>query len=136
MINPIEHTRTKDEVKKYKIEPYAVAGDVYSVGNLAGRGGWSWYTGSSSWMYKVGIESILGLKVEENELKIEPHIPENWNEYSIRYRYGQSLYNIKIKNPNGKTSGVEKMLINGREVQEKKVKLDGTGTTYEVEIEM
>ena len=66
MINPIEHSRTKETAKKYKVEPYVIAADIYGAGNLAGRGGWTWYTGSSSWMYKAGIEYILGMKIKGN----------------------------------------------------------------------
>ncbi len=73
-------------------------------GNLAGRGGWTWYTGSSSWMLKAGIEYILGLKIQNNTLKIEPCIESSWEEYSINYKYGTSIYNIKVKNPNGKNT--------------------------------
>ena len=69
MINPIEHSRTKETAKKYKVEPYVIAADIYGAGNLAGRGGWTWYTGSSSWMYKAGIEYILGMKIKGNKQK-------------------------------------------------------------------
>ena len=69
MINPIEHARTKEMANKYKVEPYVVAADVYGQENLAGRGGWTWYTGSSSWMYEAGLKYILGLKIENGELK-------------------------------------------------------------------
>ena len=102
MINPIEHSRTKEQAKKYKVEPYVIAADIYGTKNLIGRGGWTWYTGSSSWFYKVGIENILGLKIKNNVLKIEPCIPTQWKEYSIKYRYKTSIYNIKIKNQNSK----------------------------------
>lgn len=102
MINPIEHTRTKEAINRYKVEPYVISADVYGVGNLIGRGGWTWYTGSSSWMYKAGIEYILGLKINNEILSINPSIPADWKEYSIRYEYKTSVYNIKIKNPNGK----------------------------------
>lgn len=102
MINPIEHTITKEAVNRYKVEPYVIAADVYGVGNLIGRGGWTWYTGSSSWMYKAGIEYILGLKIQNEILRINPSIPTQWKEYSIRYEYKTSVYNIKVKNPNGK----------------------------------
>ena len=86
MINPIEHTRTKEATIKYKQEPYVIPADIYGANNLAGRGGWTWYTGSSSWFLNAGIENILGLKVENGILRIEPSIPEKWEEYSIKYR--------------------------------------------------
>ena len=136
MINPIEHSKTEEGIKKYKVEPYVVPGDVYSVGDLAGRGGWTWYTGSSSWMYQAGLEWILGLKINNNELMIEPNIPNDWNEYFIRYRYIDSIYNIKVKNPNGKTCGVEKFIVNGKEVPEKKILLDGNRNDFEIIVEM
>ena len=136
MINPIEHSKTKELAKKYKVEPYVMAADVYGAGNLAGRGGWTWYTGSSSWMYKAGIEYILGLKIEYNILKIEPCIPSSWEEYSIRYEYKNSIYNIKIKNPNHKNTGVEKFFLNGEEIPEKQIYLLDNGNVNEIEIIM
>ena len=102
MINPIEHSRTIEASSKYKVEPYVIPADIYGKGNLAGRGGWTWYTGSSSWYYKAGIEYILGIKIEKGYLKIEPCIPKEWKEYEVKYRYGDGIYNIKIKNPENK----------------------------------
>ena len=136
MINPIEHTRTKDNSKKYKVEPYVIAADIYGANNLAGRGGWTWYTGSSSWYYLCGIEYILGLKIEKDILRLEPSIPRDWKEYSIRYRHGESIYNIKVKNPNGKNTGVEKFIYNGEELKEKQLKLQNDGSINEIEIIM
>lgn len=136
MINPIEHTKTKEAVNRYKVEPYVIAADVYGVGNLTGRGGWTWYTGSSSWMYKAGIEYILGLKILDEVLSIKPVIPSSWKEYQIRYEYKSSVYNIKVKNPNGKNTGVEKFILNGQEIEEKIVKLIDNGRINEIEVIM
>ena len=133
MINPIEHSRTKDEARKYKVEPYVIPADIYSAENLIGRGGWTWYTGSSSWFYKIGIENILGLKIENKVLKMEPCIPKEWKEYSIKYRFGKSIYNIKVKNENGKNTGIEKLLLNGKEMEEKKILLNEDGGIFEIE---
>ena len=135
MINPIEHSRTKEEAKKYKVEPYVVAADIYG-GSLAGRGGWTWYTGSSSWLYEAGIRYILGLKIEKNVLKIEPNIPANWKEYSIRYRYGESIYNIKVVNKSGKKGGINSLKINGNNVEKNEVVLKNDGRIYTIEVEM
>ena len=134
MINPIEHSRTKDAANKYKVEPYVIAADVYGEKNLAGRGGWTWYTGSSSWYYTAGIEYILGLKIKNGTLSIEPCIPTNWKEYLIKYKYGKSVYNIKVTNPNGKNTGVEKFLLNGNEIFEKSIKLDDSGGIFDIEV--
>ena len=131
MINPIEHARTKEEAKKYKVEPYVIAADIYG-GNLAGRGGWTWYTGSSSWMYEAGIKYILGLNIEGNMLKIKPNIPANWKEYSIRYKYGNSIYNIKVKNEN---SEAEKgVFLDGKRLEKPEIILNGNGRVYSVEV--
>ncbi len=134
MITPVEHARTKDAAKKYKVEPYVLPGDVYGAGNLTGRGGWTWYTGSSSWYYKVGIENILGLKIEKGNLKIEPCIPKDWKEYSMRYRHKGTIYNIKVKNPNGKNIGISKMLINGKEAENKQIRLEENAGIKEIEV--
>ena len=131
MINPIEHARTKDEAKKYKVEPYVVPADIYG-GELAGRGGWTWYTGSSSWMYEAGIRYILGFNLEKNILKIKPHIPENWKEYSIRYKYGNSIYNIKVVNKN--LNGSKRIRIDGREIEGDEIILQDNGGIYSVEV--
>jgi cyclic beta-1,2-glucan synthetase len=79
------------------VEPYCIAADIYSNRQHPGRGGWTWYTGSASWAYKTGIENILGFHKEGNKLTITPHVPTDWNEFSIRYRFGNSTYVIKCK---------------------------------------
>lgn len=135
-INPIEHSRTSEAAKKYKVEPYVIVADMYGGNNLAGRGGWTWYTGSSSWFNKVGIEAILGLKIRRDVLTIEPCIPKNWEEYSISYKYKTSVYNIKIKNPDKKNTGIDKFYMNGKEIVEKQIKLESNNKINEIEIKM
>ena len=134
MVNPIEHARTKEASNKYKVEPYVIPADIYGCNNLAGRGGWTWYTGSSSWYYKAGIEYILGLKIKNGYLSIEPCIPKDWKEYSIRYKWKNSVYNISVKNPNNKNSGVEKVVVNGA-VSENKIRLEDDGV-FNIEVEL
>ena len=87
MINPIEHSKTKENANKYKVEPYVMPADVYGKSNLAGRGGWTWYTGSSSWMYIAGIKYILGLNISNGYLSFNPQIHNNWKEYEIKYKH-------------------------------------------------
>lgn len=135
MINPIEHSRTKDACNKYKVEPYSMPADIYGASNLAGRGGWTLYTGSASWYYDAGIEYILGLKIENGVMKFEPCIPKDWKEYLIRYKWGKSIYNIKIKNPNQKNTGVEKVFLNGNEMING-IRLDGNNRIFNVEVIM
>lgn len=136
MINPIEHSRNKDATNKYKVEPYVIPADIYGAGNLAGRGGWTWYTGSSSWFYKAGIEYILGLKIEKGILSLNPCIPKEWKEYIIRYKYGRSIYNIKVKNSNRKSCGISTFKVNGKEISAKCIKLEDDGKIYEIDVEL
>ena len=121
MINPIEHARTKEASKKYKVEPYVIAADVYGASNLAGQGGWTWYT--------------LGLKIEKGYMKIEPCIPKEWKEYQIQYKWKESIYNIRIKNTNGKNMGVSEIKLNGEKI-ENYIKLDGSRNIYQIEVTM
>ena len=135
MINPIEHSRTKDAAQKYKVEPYVIPADVYGAENLSGRGGWTWYTGSSSWYYIAGIQYILGLNINDNVLSLNPGIPRSWKEDIIRYKYEKSIYNIHVINNNSKNSGITRILIDGKET-ENRIKLDESGKIYNVEAEM
>lgn len=136
MINPIEHSKTKEEAKKYKVEPYVIPADIYEAKGLEGRGGWTWYTGSSSWFCKIGLENILGFNIKQGILEMNPCIPKDWKEYSIRYRFKNSIYNIKVKNPNGKNMGVEKVFLNGKEIEDKKIILQDNEDINEIEIIM
>ena len=136
MINPIEHSRTKEAANKYKVEPYVISADVYTQKNLAGRGGWTWYTGSSSWMYEAGIKYLLGLCIENGYLSIQPCIPSDWKEYSIKYKHGNSVYNIHVSNPNGKNNTVQSFKLNGQEIPDKKIELNSAGGVYNIEILM
>ena len=136
MINPIEHARTKETANKYKVEPYVIPADIYGAGNLAGRGGWTWYTGSSSWFFEAGIKYILGLNIENEYLTINPVIASDWKEYSIKYKYGMSVYNIKVLNPNKKCTGISQMLLNDKTIGDKKIKLNSNGGVYNIEVTM
>ena len=136
LINPIEHSRTKDLAKKYKVEPYVISADIYSNPSVNGMGGWSWYTGSSSWYYDAVVEYVLGLKIEDKYLYLNPCIASYWKEFEIHYKYKTTMYNIIVKNPEGKNTGVKKFLLNDREISEKKVLLQDDGRIYNIEIIM
>ena len=97
MLNPINHARTQDEVARYKVEPYVVAADVYSVPPHAGRGGWTWYTGAAGWMYRAGIEGILGIRREGEFLIIEPCIPAEWPGFEATVNVGSGRYEIRVE---------------------------------------
>lgn len=95
--NPVEHTRSKEAIEIYKVEPYVVAADIYWADNLKGHGGWTWYTGSSAWMYETQIKYILGINVYHKTLTIIPHVPSTWQEYEVTFRYKNAIYHIKAK---------------------------------------
>ena len=96
LLNPIHHGETPQQIATYKVEPYVVAADVYAVAPHTGRGGWTWYTGSAGWMYRLLIETLLGVNLEGNHLRLNPRLPKNWNSYKIHYRYRQTVYHINI----------------------------------------
>ena len=119
LINPINHGRTPDEISIYKVEPYVVAADVYALAPHVGRGGWTWYTGSAGWMYRLATESLLGLNIERDKLSFQPCVPAEWTEFSMRYRFGDTTYRIRIT----KSNGNRLVLLDGAEQSEGHVKL-------------
>ena len=103
MINPVNHSDSPEKIDVYKVDPYVMAADVYSASPHSGRGGWTWYTGSAGWMYRFVIESLLGLNVEGNALSLDPCLPGEWKEYRMTYRYGQTMYRIKVTQTKSET---------------------------------
>lgn len=134
MVNPLTHARTPDEVATYKVEPYVVAADVYTAKGQLGRGGWTWYTGSASWMYRVGLEGILGFTKRGDTLFIEPRTPASWPGYTIEYRYGKSQYIISVKNGHGATEGAVEVTVDGNVSADGGIKLVDDGARHEVAI--
>lgn len=136
ILNPIEHARTKGNATRYKVEPYVVAADVYSNPHLIGRGGWTWYTGSSAWLYVAGLKYILGFNKSENKIKINPCIPNEWDKYEIVYKYKSSIYEIKINNLNLRNTGVRNMYLDNNLINLQEIELKDDGKKHIVEIEM
>jgi cellobiose phosphorylase len=97
LINPIHHGDTPDQIAKYKVEPYVVAADVYAVAPHTGRGGWTWYTGSASWMYRLLVESLLGLQLQVDKLRVLPCVPREWASFVVHYRYRETVYHITVE---------------------------------------
>ena len=97
LINPVNHARTPEAVATYKAEPYVVAADVYAVAPHVGRGGWTWYTGSAGWLYRLIVESLLGLRRHANRLHVAPCMPVEWTSYAISYRFGETRYRIVVE---------------------------------------
>jgi cyclic beta-1,2-glucan synthetase len=135
MINPLTHTRTPEEVATYKVEPYVVPADVYTAKGQVGRGGWTWYTGSASWMYRVGLEAILGLKKRGDTLYVEPRAPASWPEYSIEYRHGESVYSIVVRNQSGVERTAVEVKVDGRVSSDGSIQLVDDGKRHEVLIQ-
>jgi cyclic beta-1,2-glucan synthetase len=113
LLNPINRTSTRADVQRYKVEPYVVAADVYSVAPHRGRGGWTWYTGSAGWLYRLGIEAILGLRLQGAVLCVAPCIPKAWPHFEIVFRYHSARYEIAVENPNGVSRGVAHAELDG-----------------------
>ncbi|MBD0379503.1 GH36-type glycosyl hydrolase domain-containing protein [Paenibacillus sedimenti] len=116
MLNPIMHTKSPAEVRKYVGEPYVMAADVYTEEPHKGHAGWTWYTGASGWMYQAGVEWIIGLRRRGERLFIRPCIPSEWPEFSASYRFGSTEYRITVKNPSRKSGGQTMLSIDGQEV--------------------
>jgi cyclic beta-1,2-glucan synthetase len=116
MLNPIRHADSPMAIERFKIEPYVVPADVYSVPPHVGRGGWSWYTGSASWFYRVSLERILGFRRQGSQLLIDPCIPQTWPGFSISYRFGTATYDISVENPLGVCTGVLAVKVDGQTV--------------------
>ena len=97
MINPVNHARSPEEIAIYKVEPYVVTADVYALSPHTGRGGWSWYTGSAGWMYRLIVESLLGLRLEVDKLRFTPCLPSDWPGFTMHYRYRETVYHIAVQ---------------------------------------
>ena len=136
MLNPINHTRTPADVERYRVEPYVVAADVYSHPQHLGRGGWTWYTGSSAWMYRLGLESILGLTRRGDTFAIAPCIPRSWPGFTVRWRHGGSKYVIEVTNPERSTRGVATAELDGVLVAADAIPLVDDGSEHRLSVVM
>jgi cyclic beta-1,2-glucan synthetase len=123
-LSPIHHSKDLAAVARYQLEPYAVAADIYAAEGHVGRGGWSWYTGSSGWLYRAGLESILGFRVVGTQLAIEPCVPRSWRRFDIAFRYRSSRYQITVTNPFGVSSGVNHAEVDHRIILRAPVRVD------------
>jgi cyclic beta-1,2-glucan synthetase len=134
LLNPVNHASTRAGLHKYKVEPYVAVGDVYAVPPHTGRGGWTWYTGSAGWMYRAGLESILGFKMRGNRIVMDPCIPRWWQEYDITYRFGRTIYKIKVENPLGLNRGVAVIEKDGVEQGVEAIALLDDGKTHSIRV--
>lgn len=133
LLNPIHHSSTSEKVAIYKVEPYVVAADVYGVAPHLGRGGWTWYTGSASWMYRLLIETLLGVNREGGQLRIVPKMPSAWTSYKIHYRHFQSVYHITISRLPADSSNTAQLILDGTELQSETLPLVDDQREHSVE---
>ena len=137
LLDPIRHGDTPEHESRYKVEPYVLAGDVYGRGDLAGRGGWTWYTGSAGWMYRVGLEEILGFRKQGNTLRIDPCIPPTWERFDLTYRHGTSTYRVAVENPDRVDRGVKSIELDGQPIAPAEgIALDDGGRVHAVRVVM
>jgi cyclic beta-1,2-glucan synthetase len=134
MLNPVNHTRTAAAVDRYKAEPYAMAGDVYAREPHAGRAGWSWYTGSAAWMYRAGVESMLGLRRQGETFSIDPCIPSSWPGYEIVWLVGRTTYVISVTNPDRLCRGVSSACLDDVVTNAASIRLADDGLTHRVRV--
>jgi len=116
LLNPIHHGGTPQQISVYKVEPYVVAADVYSVAPHVGRGGWTWYTGSAAWMYRLLIETLLGANLEGEQLRLAPRLPSAWTTFKIHYRYRQTVYHITVSRLASDAAGASLLSLDGQEI--------------------
>jgi cyclic beta-1,2-glucan synthetase len=136
MLNPINHTRTPADIERYQVEPYVVAADIYAHPAHIGRGGWTWYTGSAAWMYRLGLESILGLRRRGRHFAIAPCIPGSWDEFHLRWRHNRTTYDITVENPGRRSRGVAKALLDGIAADSERIPLVDDGAVHRLHVVM
>ncbi|HSN44470.1 MAG TPA: hypothetical protein VLR88_10505, partial [Propionibacteriaceae bacterium] len=135
-LNPANHALTPEAVERYRVEPYVVAADVYSVEPHVGRGGWTWYTGSAGWMYRAGLEAILGIKREGRALLIDPCLPPEWKQAGVQYRFGDARYDIAIQGDCDVPRRVARVLLDGVTLSDGRLPLVDDGRTHDVTVEL
>jgi cellobiose phosphorylase len=118
MLNPINHGSQPEEIERYKVEPYVMCADIYGASPHTGRGGWTWYTGAAGWMYRLTVETLLGLQLEVDHLRIAPCIPDHWQSFIIHYRYRETVYHITIKRVGETSEQVSRIVLDGSAVED------------------
>jgi cellobiose phosphorylase len=136
LLNPLHHSGTPGQIATYKVEPYVVAADVYAVAPHTGRGGWTWYTGSAGWMYRLLIETLLGLNLEGDQLRLAPRMPKSWTTYKIHYHYRQTVYHITITRFESNLPDADQLFLDGKQFASKTVPLVDDHNEHFVELKV
>ena len=132
LLNPVLRVVGREDAERYRVEPYVVPADVYGVAPHTGRGGWTWYTGSAAWLYRLGVEAILGIRRRGDALEIDPCIPAAWEGFEVTYRFGRSTWRIAVHNPDGVCRGVAAVEVDGRVIESGRVALEDDGREHGV----
>jgi len=140
-LSPIHHSSTPEDVRKYRVEPYVIASDIYAAPPHTGRGGWTWYTGSAGWMYTLILESLLGLRMSGDFIRIDPCIPVTWKSYQIDYRYRSTIYHILVQNSRplgfcGTGSRVRSVVVDGIDQADKNIHLADDREVHQVVVDL
>jgi cellobiose phosphorylase len=133
MINPVNHSLSPDAMNTYKVEPYVATADVYAGAPHLGRGGWSWYTGSAGWLYRLIIESILGLRLEGERLRVVPCIPRSWNGFELTYRFRETSYEISVVQTAALAASL-RVVVDGEERPDGTIPLTNDGVVHVVDV--
>jgi cellobiose phosphorylase len=134
LLNPIHHSATPQQIAIYKVEPYVIAADVYAAAPHVGRGGWTWYTGSAGWMYRLLIETLLGVNIEGDQLRLIPRLPKSWPSCKIHYRYRQTVYHITITRLVTDSADANQLYLDGKELGGQTVPLVDDRREHSVEL--
>jgi cellobiose phosphorylase len=136
MLNPVHHGASPNQIATYKVEPYVIAADVYAVAPHIGRGGWTWYTGSAGWMYRLLVETLLGANLEGDSLRLAPRMPKSWSTYKIHYRYRQTVYHISFTRTAAATAVTKQLILDGQEVSGDTIRLVDDHQEHAVEMKV
>jgi cyclic beta-1,2-glucan synthetase len=134
LLNPVHHGGTEEKITMYKVEPYVVAADVYALPPHTGRGGWTWYTGSAGWMYRLLVETLLGVNLEGRQLRLNPRLPKKWPSLKIHYRFYDTVYHITINQRFDGTT-VRRLALDGQELDRETLPLENDRREHFVELD-
>jgi cellobiose phosphorylase len=136
LLNPVHHSATSNQIATYKVEPYVIAADIYAVAPHIGRGGWTWYTGSAGWMYRLLLETLLGVNLEGNQLRLTPSMPRKWSTFTVHYRYRQTPYHIRITRLPSVSPGGNRLSLDGHALAGNTMSLLDDHRDHSVEMEL
>jgi cellobiose phosphorylase len=134
MLAPINHASTRETMLRYAVEPYVVAADVYAAPGNMGRGGWTWYTGSAAWMYRIALGDVVGIQLEGGKLRFAPCIPRAWRRYEVQYRHGATTFHIVVENPQGLSKAPCRVELDGELVVDGRIDLVDDGREHQVRV--